>query len=289
MVKNFLCVILICFGFSCSKQHNDVDSTPKILVSIAPYESFVKAIAGDTVDVEVLIPAGVNIHTYEPTPKQVERAIAAKAWFRIDELFEKRIVRALKEKNESMELVNLQDGLTLLPSHDAIALGEHVCHHHGAEDLHTWLSPRIVTIQVEKIYDTLVSLFPEHEAMYEKNYHVLVNSLDSLDTHIASILAPYSDSVILVSHPAFAYFCHEYDLKQLSVECEGKDPKPRDVEAIFLQAERYHPRVAILQLGFNNRGAELIAKKLDIRTLTFNPYSADYLQNMTRLAEAIAE
>jgi zinc transport system substrate-binding protein len=47
---------------------------------------------------------------------------------------------------------------------------------------------------------------------------------------------------VLVSHPAFGYFCKDYDLEQISIEVEGKEPRPKDVSEeylIKLKAVRY--------------------------------------------------
>ncbi|NGX39571.1 MAG: High-affinity zinc uptake system binding-protein ZnuA [Chlamydiae bacterium] len=285
----FLC--LLCVGVSCTKKEPEKTPTaPTILVTIAPYATITEAIAGQTVTIETLIPSTANIHVYEPTPKQVESSIKAKVWFRIDELFEVKMLRFIEEQNPEQKIVNLQEGLNLLPSHDAVSLTPCThAHYHGAYDLHTWLNPIFVKQQAKTIHDTLVELFPEHEKLYTKNLIKLIQKLTDLNETIAELLAPYQGEAILSSHPAFAYFCKEYDLLQLSVECEGKEPRPKDVEEIFKKAQNYHPRVALLQLGFNNRGAELIAKKLGIPIYTFNPFSRDYFTNMKQLAEHIAQ
>lgn len=286
MIKKFLLLFCLCLA-SCSKEaQNSQNIPPTALVTVAPYAYFTEAIAGDTLTVQTLVPSGVNLHIFEPTPKQVEGAIKANVWFRIDDPFERKIILAIQEKNPNQTMVNLQAGISLI-SNDS-ELGTCACCEHG-EDLHTWLSPKIAKQQAKKIYDTLSALFPENQALYQKNHSKLQRELSALDEAIKTKLAPFRGDAILTSHPAFAYFCKEYHLIQLSVECEGKDPRPKDVEEIFLKAKKLKPRTALLQVGFNNQGAKLIAQKLDIPTVSFNPNEKDYPQNMKRLAEYIAQ
>jgi ABC-type Zn uptake system ZnuABC Zn-binding protein ZnuA len=83
---------------------------PKVIVSIAPHRYFVKRIAGDTVDVIVLVPPGASSHTYEPTPKQMISCSKADIWFRLGEGFEKRAAEAFQNFNPKMEMVNLREG-----------------------------------------------------------------------------------------------------------------------------------------------------------------------------------
>jgi ABC-type Zn uptake system ZnuABC Zn-binding protein ZnuA len=72
---------------------------PTILVSVAPYKLFVEKIAGDTIDVNLMVPAGASAHTYEPTPRQMIAAGKAVAWFTIGESFEGRAIPALKARH----------------------------------------------------------------------------------------------------------------------------------------------------------------------------------------------
>ena len=73
------------------------------------------------------------------------------------------------------------------------------------------------------------------------------------------------------------------------MECEGKEPKPRDVEDILKKAQRFQVRCVLLQQGFDNRGAQIIAKKLQLPNYRFDPYARNYLDNMQQLAGYIAQ
>lgn len=287
MIKNLLFLLVLCF--SCTKESPVGTEKPIILVTLPPYAFVVERIAGNTVDVSTLIPPGMNIHVFEPKPRQVHTSGKATIWFQISEPFEKKVTRVFKEKNPQMQIVNLQKSLPLLSAHSSVELGEACQHDHGDFDTHTWTSPKLFLEQAKIIADTLIAAYPQHTTLYQTNFNHLALDLQNLDREISQLLAPYKGDAILISHPALGYFCKDYDLIQLSVECEGKEPRPRDVENILAQAEKFKVRAIFLQQGFNNRGASLIAKKLQIPPHRIDPFAKDYLKNMRQIAEYIGK
>jgi len=202
----------------------------------------------------------------------------------------KKIVKALEERDPNIHIVNLQEGLDLLSGDDATELTPCLGHaRHAGRDLHTWLSTKLALKQSQMIADTLIALFPEHKESYQKNFNQLALDLQFLDRDLARLLAPYKGDAILVSHPALGYFCKDYDLIQLSIECEGKEPGPKDIEQILQKTEIYHVRCVLLQKGFSERGAMRIGTKLQLPIYRIDPYAKDYLKNMQQIAGYIAQ
>jgi zinc transport system substrate-binding protein len=198
-------------------------------------------------------------------------------WMRLGEPNEEKLMRALKEKNNNLVIVELWKEAPLL---DGCCRGE--------ADLHFWLNPKLASNQAEKMAQALCTLFPEHKEIYLKNLKALQQELANLDKEIAERLAPLQGQAILASHPAFGYFCKEYGLIQLSIECEGKEPRPKQIAALLQQAKAAHVRVVLTQAQYSNKGAELVAKKLALPTTLVDPYSKDYVNNLLHLAEVIA-
>lgn len=264
-----------------------------VLVTVAPYMEFIEKIAGDTVRVHVLIPPGVNAHFFEPTPKQMEDAYKARLWIRIGDPLENKISKTLKEHHPELTELKLWEFVPLLPLSDptTIDVGCHMGsdhHHHEALDVHYWLSPKLAKLQAKAIADVLISLFPEHRSFYEKNLAFFLNELSEIDQQITDLLLPDKGKTILVSHPAFGYFCKDYGLYQLSIECEGKEPKPKTLHRIVEMAKERHISLVIAQKGYNNKGAELIAKELALPVYFVDPYSKHYIKTLLNLAELIS-
>ena len=188
---------------------------PTALISMAPYVKMVEELTDSKVSVELLVPAGFDAHTYEPTPRQILNATKASIWFIVGEPFEVRAKRALLADNPNLVIVDLREGLDLLY--------EHECHHHKSEaDTHIWMSPKMMKMQVLLIAKSLQKQFPELSDLIEKNTGPLIARLDALDREIHTLLDPHKGEVVLVAHPAYGYFCREYGLVQMSIEFEGK-------------------------------------------------------------------
>jgi zinc transport system substrate-binding protein len=156
-------------------------------------------------------------------------------------------------------------------------------------DRHIWLSPKLAAKQAAAIGEALSRQFPEKKELFQTNLARLTFDLVLLDLEIETILKPVANRTILVSHPAFAYFCKDYNFVQLSVEYEGKDPRPKHLEEILKEAVANSMEVALALPQYNNKGAQLIAEKLHVPVHLIDPYSADYFETMRKLAHLIAD
>lgn len=259
----------------------------RVMVSVAPYKYFLEQIAGDTVQIQLLVPPGASFHTYEPTPKQILEGGKSDIWFRIGENFENRAVEAIKSHHPHMRVIDLRDkvDLILIGPHDH----HHCCHHEGA-DLHIWLSPKMVERQVKDMATILSEVYPEYRVLYQKNLEQLLQKLQNLDKDIRSVLRPLKQRTFMVSHPAYAYFARDYDLYQLPIEFEGKDPSPRQLTNVLNQARKEEIKVIYVQNQYSRKGASLIAKEIGAQLVTLDPYSEtkDYFSNMHDIATSIA-
>lgn len=288
MFKGWLC-LFICFLGVCqgSPKSSHREEKPVVLVSIAPYAHFVEKIAGDTVQVIALVPSQVNIHTYEPTIREMTKAESANVWFRIGEPFEKRVARVFQQRQPRMEMVELWKGIPLLAGEGCALHSHHL--DEESKDLHVWMNPLLVARQCKKIAEGLERLQPNHAEEYAFRLAALERELLALDREIKKNLKPFEGDAILVSHPAFGYFCQEYRLIQLSVECAEKDPLPKDIERILQEAKRHRVRAVFTQEGYSNKGAELIAKRLHLPVFVVDPYAKNYARNLLSITELIAD
>lgn len=266
--------------------HADEKRSHYVLVSVAPYKSFVEKIAGDTVKTGIMVPAGASIHTYEPTPKEMLAASNADVWFLIGEAFESKAVKAFQSHNRKMLLVDLRQGVDLISNDPNYKPKGHVCKH--CLDLHIWLSPRQSKIQARLIAETLTRLYPENKEKYASNLQKFLLELDQLDQYISGLMKPLQGRTVMVSHPAYAYFCRDYGLNQLSIEYEGKDPTPYQLTKVIDQARNDQIKTIFIQPQYNNKGARLIAEHLGAKVVTLDPYSENYLESMREIARQFA-
>jgi zinc transport system substrate-binding protein len=278
-------LILISLGACGKNAAPPIPQKPLILVSIAPYRFLAERIAGSEFEVQTVVPAASNPHSFEPTSSQVTEMNRGQLWFRIGEPFELKILPILQSRNPDMAVTDLRDGIELIEEQHELS-----CKHCSMDhlDRHIWLSPKLAKEQSILIKNALAKKFPEQTETFEKNLSKLTDELEALDGEIREILRPVEKRTLLVSHPAFGYFCKDYDFVQLSVEYEGKDPRPKHLEEILKKAISESAELALALPQHNNKGAQLIAEKLHMPVRLIDPYSADYFETMRKLANLIA-
>lgn len=280
-LKSLLFVFFLPLAFSCYAA----DAAPFVLVSVAPHKYFVEKIAGDTVQIELMVPAGASSHTYEPTPRQMLKASQADLWFRMGEGFEARVIKTLVSHKSPIAIIDLRKGVDMITADPHTG---HCCCHVDSQDMHFWLSPRQAKIQASTIAEALSDRYPKQRGFYQENLKKFLQELDDLDREITQILQPMTLRTVMVSHPAYAYFCRDYGLQQLSIEFEGKDPTPWQMNNILIQARNLGIKKIFIQAQYSNKGARVFAKELKADVVMLDPYSENYKESMLAIARNFA-
>jgi zinc transport system substrate-binding protein len=277
----FLSFISINTCYSATKEV----AQPTVITSIAPYNVFVQQLAKDFVTVKALVPENANPHLFEPSPEQVELLKDATLWIRTGEPFETKLLKAVKEQNPKIKILNVWENISLLSANPRYSLQATPKNW----DRHIWLSPCRVEKQATEIAQALFELCPSHKENIQNNLEFFIVELKSTDLALKTLLKPLKGKTILVSHPSFAYFCHDYGLKQLSIEFDGRDPLPKEVSHILEQAKKNPVQAVIVQPQFDPKGAKLFATKLKLPLIQMNPFSFDYFQNLKEFAQKLSK
>lgn len=276
-------LLLLCLFCSFLHAEEDKNLSHYVIVSVAPHKFFVEKIAEDTIKVGLLVPAAASAHTFEPNPKEIMAASRADIWFQIGESFEAKAGAAFKSYHPRMQFIDLRRGLSLI--------SDHVCQHHhhaGCDDLHFWLSPIMGKTQAETIANALMATYPEHKELYQRNLQNFLSELDQVDREIRAITANAQNRTIMVSHPAYAYFCRDYNFQQLSIEFEGRDPTPKQLTKILNDARQAKIHTIFIQMQYSSKGAKLIAQEIGAKIVTLDPYSEEYIKTLLEIAENFA-
>lgn len=252
-----------------------------VVVTVGPQEEFVKRVGGDLVNVTVMVPPGADPHTYEPLPNQMKQVQEAQIYFQVgsDVEFELSWMDKLTSINPQMKLVNTSTGIQLIPN---------TAESEEGSDPHVWVSPRNAKVMVENIYQNLTLADPENKDYYTKNRDEYLNELDELDKNITQRLSGKNNTKIMVYHPAWAYFCKDYNLQQISIQQDGKEPTPQALASLVDTARRENIKVIFVSPEFSTSNAKVIANEIDGKVVVVDPLSKDYLKNMQKVAEAFA-
>lgn len=262
----------------------------RVIVGIDPQLYFVKQLGGDLVTVTSLLPSGSFHGVYEPNAAQMKKLSEAQMFVRSRVEYEEAWWSKIQAANQEMLVVDATAGIEFLKGH----------HHHDEQDAeedetkeagddpHVWLSPRLAKIQIEHIYEGLITVDPENEAAYASNKHGLLKAVDELDRKIRAQLAELDTRTFMVFHPAWSYFAAEYDLKQIAIEAEGKEPSAAELAEFIKIAQEEQVKVIFVQPQTSSRTANIIAKQIGAKVELLDPMSADWLKNLRRTAEALS-
>ncbi len=267
-----------------------------ITVSILPQEYFVEKIGGARVEVNIMVEPGASPATYEPKPQQMKALSEAKAYVSIGVPFEKAWMEKIKGANPQMLVIDSAQGIERMEMvahhHHGEAEAEHNHEHdHGAETLdpHIWLSPQLVKLQAENIYQGLVKIDPENEANYQANLAQFLSEIDQLDRQIKQNLTGIENRQFIVFHPAWGYFARDYGLEQVSIEVGGQEPSAAELGEIVKEAQEENIKVIFAQPEFSTKSAETIAQEIGGKVLLITPLAPDWSNNLLQVSQTFAE
>ena len=135
--------------------------------------------------------------------------------------------------------------------HDEHKHEEH--HDHGGLDPHVWLDPVLVKMQAKNILDTVIKIDSSNKAFYEKNYENFMKELNVLHTDIKNILKETTHKEFMVFHPSWGYFAKRYDLEQIAIEVEGKEPKPNEMVEMIEDAKKHNIKIVFVAPQFSQK------------------------------------
>lgn len=266
-------------GCSRASQENATNSKAvpaapvNVFVSILPQADFVQKIGGEKVRVAVMIPPGANPASYEPSPAQLKDLAHADLYLQVGNLpFEEAWMERIKSTNSNMLVVDTSQSITIVD-----------------DNPHTWLSPRLVKIQAQNIYEALVEVDPQNRSQYQEGYRSFVQQLDGLDEEIASTLAGVKGKTFIVFHPAWGYLASDYGLKELAIEHEGKEPGARELSAIVAQAHAAGIKNIFASPQHSTHSADALARELGGKVMLIDPLPRDYIKTMQENAQVLAQ
>jgi len=263
----------------------------RVVVSILPQRAIVEAVGGEFVAVDVLVGPGRNIHTYEPTSRQMTALADADLILPIGVPFELAWLPRLKAAEPALPVLDLPAaaGIARLP------LIGHAHSEHGAAepeselDPHIWTDPLLAARLLPPLAAALAEADPAHAADFAANAARFAAELAALDAEIRALFAGLEGRRFLVFHPSWGYFAAAYGLVQVAIEHEGKEPGARSLAGIIARAKAEGIRVVFVQQQSATASAQAVAEAVGGRIVALDPLAPDYVANLRRSARIIAE
>ena len=283
--------MILVLGSCKNQQENRNVNTRVVTVSILPQKYFIEKIATNTIEVNVMIPPGASPVTYEPTPKQMKELSSSSVYFRIGHIeFEKSWMKKLQDINPKMDIINISKTANLIePDHKHEGVHNHEGHHYHGVDPHIWLSPKEVKKQTEIVYKYFINKYPKSEPEITNNYESFKEEIDSLDLFITDKLKPFKGKKFLIYHPALTYLARDYGLEQITIEIDGKEPTPANIQRIIDTAIKENIKIVFVQKQFNTNNAEVIAQEIKGRVVQIDPLAENWGENIKLITDEIVK
>jgi len=225
-------------------------------------------VAGDRLVVETLLPAGLDPHAYEATPKDLVKITESQVLIFNGAGFEEWLQPILDSAGGERQVIEAAAGLE---SRQPSAGSEH---DHEAGDPHFWLDPNNVVHYVENIRDGLSQVDPAGKDIFAANAEAYIAQLHTLDAWIQEQVAqiPPERRILVTNHESFGYFADRYGFQIagtiLPSFSTGASPSAQELVQLVEHIRESRAPAIFLETGANPQLARQVAEETGIRVIT---------------------
>ena len=261
------------------------DGRISVVTTIFPPYDFVREIAGDEVELKMLLKPGEETHSYEPTPRDIIAIQNSDVFIYTggeNDVWVEDILSSMPESDMlTLRLVDCVDtveeeqveGMKGSTGHshdeeteDALSGGENdeVRRMHGSGegeesvhevDEHVWTSPVNASLIVEKISEALEQADPSRSDLYRQNTLAYQEKLADLDRQFRETADSAARNIMIFGDRfPFRYFADEYGLDYYAAfpGCAG-DTEPSAATMVFLIEKVREEKVpVVLKMELSN-------------------------------------
>ncbi len=253
-----------CSGTNDAKEEGGEEISKKKVVATTTtfIEDMVKQIASDKVETSLIIPAGVDPHTYMAKPEDVDKINAADLVLYHGLHFEGKMVEMLEKVGSELARDFDEANIGSMPDGDSVIV-----------DPHFWFDLGLYKQAVLAAKEDLIKLTPEYKEEYEANTKKYLERLDELDEYIKDKISqiPEESRYLITPHDAFSYFSRAYDIGVKAPQGVSTDSEvasadiletvdfivEHDIKAVFAESTTDPVRMEKLREEVENRGGNV--------------------------------
>jgi zinc transport system substrate-binding protein len=275
MKKTLFAVVVIAiiglgiFAVSNMTQKTKTDSQKiTVITTLFPLYDFAKIVGQDKVEVSLLLPPGVEAHSFEPKPSDIVKINESGIFIYTGKFMEpwaEDIINGVTNKN--VKFVNTSNGIDLMKL--TVGMPDEA---HGF-DPHIWLDFENNKIMVDSIAKALMEKDPANADFYQKNATEYKNQLAQLDNQYKSALTKCENRVIVYGgHYAFGYLAKRYNLQYLAAQGLAPDSEPtaNDLVKLVEQVKKNNIKYVFYEEMTTPKIAETIANETNAKMLLLN-------------------
>ena len=210
-----------------STEKNKENGKLNVVATVFAEYDFLRHIAGDAINLEMLMLPGADLHAFDPTPKDIMKVQEADLFVTIggeSDAWADKIVDSID--NEELQTIRLMDCVDNVVEEEVVEGMEAEEHEHDEEaeheeheeeksfDEHVWTSPKNAIQIVESLCDTLCETDSANAENYKANTKNYVSKLEELDKKFTEVIENGARKEIIVADRfPFRYFADAYDLE----------------------------------------------------------------------------
>lgn len=304
------------------------DSRLRVVTTIFPPYDFVREIAGDAVDLQMLLPPGGESHSFEPSPQDTIRIQNCDLFIHVGghgDAWVERIMASMDGQDITvLRLIDMVDEV-LEEDHEEGMPPEEDDHDHEAhadegedhghddhdhaeeahthEDEHVWTSPRNAMLIVGALTDALAAMDEGNADAYHANAAAYTAELAKLDAAFEAAVAEGSRTTILFADRfPFRYLADAYGLTYYAAfpGCANETEASASTIAFLIDKTREEKLPAVFTIEFSNgKIADVICESSDAVQMSMHSAhnvskqdfdaGVGYLDLMWQNAEALRE
>jgi manganese/zinc/iron transport system substrate-binding protein len=184
---------------------------PRVVTTTTIVADLVRQVAGERADVDCLLAAGIDPHSYKATPRDADRLLGADLVVASGLHLEGRLAALLERLGERVPLVAVADRL---PPERLLEAGA------GIPDPHVWFDAELWSLAPSAVAAALIEIDPAGADHYRARAESYAARLRSLDAAVRERIAeiPPGQRVLVTAHDAFRYFGRAYGIEVVGVQ-----------------------------------------------------------------------
>jgi ABC-type Zn uptake system ZnuABC Zn-binding protein ZnuA len=231
----------------------------KVVATTTQVGALVREVAGDSVELTVLLPAGSDAHDFEASPKTLKKVHDAELILRNGLGLDDWLDDAIDGAGGDAKVVTVTRGARLLGPED------------GDADPHVWHDIDNVKVMVDAIAAALSDADSENAGLFEQNAAAYKVTLDETDAEIRKLIdsIPTANRKMVTNHDAFGYFIDRYGLEFVAavIPSTNKEAQASAGDLADLQKllEREGVRVIFSEEEVDPKVARELARDADVQ------------------------
>lgn len=255
-------------GAAGSTTENTESDKLQVVTTFYPMYDFTKQVAQDDAEVSMLLEAGMEVHSFEPSSQMIAEIQDADVFIYNSPEMETWVPDVLASIDTSdMVVICASDAITLLEyegeahahDHESEEEGANAGHSHTV-DPHVWLDPVLAQTEVSTIAEGLAEADPDNAEDYLENAGIYNGKLNELDEAYRAAFEGTENRTFVTQHAAFAYLAARYDLNQISVTGLNAEVEPS--AAALATLSDYVKANNISHIYFENNASSQTAETL---------------------------